>query len=129
MVIRHIGPKDDADIKALHQEQPAKYDLPDKMIVGRAIVDDDDAPRICLMARKTAELYVVMDHSFETPAWRLEALKQLIQTVKADLIGLGYTDAYAFIGPDIPQSYVRRLMNMGCRKMIYTCLRVMKGDL
>lgn len=129
MIIRCLTDDDVDSIKHTHAAGSMKYDIPTEKIIGRAVVDEDDTPRICLLSRKTAELYVVMDRDYESPAWRMEALKILIREVKSDLIALGYTDAYAFFGEDVPRSYLRRLMNLGARKMIVTCLHFLKDEI
>lgn len=130
MIIRHITPEDSLYLKRFHAEQSAKYDFPqEQMFAGRVVVDEEDVPRIALTARRTAELYAVFDHEYETPAWRMEALKMLIKELRTDLLSSGYTDAYCFVASDVPKSYVRRLMQLGARKMVVTCLHFLKGEI
>jgi hypothetical protein len=129
MNIRSISNADKDAIEAIYAKQPAKYGLPDKMISGFAVIDEDDKPRICLMARETVEIYAVFDPTFETPAWRMIALELLIAELKKDVFALGYNDGYCFIADDVPKSYIRRLMNLGARKMVVTCLHFLKGEI
>jgi hypothetical protein len=69
-----------------------------------------------------------VNHEWETPGWRLEALKELVIVLKQDLIESGFTDAYAFFGSDIPDGYIRRLMNWGARRMMLSCLHFLKDE-
>jgi hypothetical protein len=95
---------------------------------SRVVVDEDDVPRVFLGARPTVELYAVFDHDWETPAWRLESLRQLLKVVKDDLVTLGYSDAYCFVADDVPSSYVKRLMRLGARKMMAVCLHFLEDE-
>lgn len=118
MVIRKIRPSDHEKLKALHAKSPAKYELPDfdgiNFIMGYVVVDENDDPRVLLCFRRTAEAYVVVDHEFDTPAYRLLGLAELIEAAKPVMTQLGYEDAVGTIGPDVPKSYLRRLARFGC---------------
>ena len=118
MVIRPIHAADHAKLKMLHAKSPAKYDIPDfkdrNFIAGLVAVDEDDSPRVMLCFRRTAEAYVVVDHEFDVPAYRLLALGELVQAAMPLMVNLGYEDAIGTIGPDVPRSYLRRLQRFGC---------------
>ena len=132
MIIRRIKPKDYEKVKALHAQSPAKYELPDfagkNFIAGFVAVDDDDNPRVLLCFRRTAEAYVVVDHEYDGPAYRLVALGELVENAKAVMTGLGYDDAIGTIGPDVPKSYLRRLQRFGCEVFEnWTIVKMLKG--
>ena len=118
MIIRPIEPRDYEKVKELHAKSPAKYELPDfegqNFIGGMVAVDENDEPRVILCFRRTAESYVVIDHDFDVPAYRLIALGELIEASKPRMIEKGYEDAIGTIGPDVPRSYLRRLQRFGC---------------
>ena len=118
MEIRMIRPSDHEKLKALHAANPAKYELPDfdgkNFITGMVAVDEDDNPRALLCFERTAEAFVVIDHTFDVPAFRLVALGELIQAATPLMQNLGYESVIGTIGPDIPRSYLRRLQKFGC---------------
>ena len=132
MVIRPMRDDDIPKIKAMHSESMQKYDIPEltdaNLVTACVVVDDSDAPHAVLMARRTAEMYVVIDHEWESPAWRLVALKELVEATKPKMEAQGFTDAYAFLGPDVPKSYLRRLMALGCRLMDWKCVHMLRGE-
>ena len=132
MIIRPAKASDIPKLKALHASSLAKYDLPNlddvNLITALIVVDEADEPKVLLLARRTAEISVVLDHDWESPAWRLLALKELVKEMHNQLVAQGFDDAYAFVGPDVPKSYVRRLMDMGCRLMDWTCIHILRGE-
>lgn len=128
MIIRQIEPRDYDKLRALHAKSPAKYEMPDfegkNFITGYVVVDDNDEPHMLLCTRRTAEAYVVIDHAWDTPAYRLCALGELIEQMRRIMINLGYDDAMGTIGPDVPKSYVRRLVRFGCEVIDWTLVRM-----
>ena len=131
MIVRELKPEDAESIKELHSASKQKYDVPElkDCITAYAVVDEQDVPRGTLLSRRTAEMYLILDHEWESPATRLAAVKALVEATKPRLIADGYSDAYAFLGPDIPKSYLRRLMELGARKMIWTCVHFLRGEM
>lgn len=132
MVIRKIRPNDHEKLKALHAKSPSKYELPDfdgiNFITGYVAVDENDEPRVLLCFRRTAEAYVVVDHEFDVPAYRLLALSELIEAAKPVMTQLGYEDVFGTIGPDVPKGYLRRLQKFGCEVLNWKLVRIWKGN-
>jgi len=130
MIIRQIRPSDHEALKQLHAKTPQKYEIPDfdgkNFILGLVAVDEQDRPRVLLCFRRTAEAYVVVDHEFDVPAFRLLALSELVEAAKPVMGCLGYEDAFGTIGPDVPRSYIRRLVRMGCQVLDWTFVRMWK---
>ena len=118
MIIRHLRPSDHPKLRELHEKSPSKYELPDfegrNFPTGFVAVDENDEPRVLLCFRRTAEAYVVVDHEYDVPAYRLVALGELIQAAKPVMGQLGYDDVFGTIGPDVPKGYWKRLVRFGC---------------
>lgn len=132
MLLRAMRKDDIPKIEAIYRKSEAKYDLPmlDAKNVEEALVmvDEDDEPHVFLASEKVAELFLVMDHEFESPAFRLLAIDLLSKEMRVRLEAKGYNTVYAFLGPDIPKSYHRRLYKFGARKMIWDCVKwIMRG--
>ena len=67
-----------------------------------------------LCFQRTTEAQVVIDHEFDVPHFRLQALSELIDAAKPRLAGMGYTEAVGTVGPDVPRRYLKRLKDFGC---------------
>ena len=79
MIIRKFKPEDREKLEAL-ADNPA-YEMPQHehplMIVRTVVADGDDKPRMAIFGRLLIEAVLFVDHSWGTPAERLEALKTL----------------------------------------------------
>ena len=131
MLIRELQASDIPKIEAIYRRSPAKYDIPmlDSQMIESAyvMVDEDDEPHAMLAAERIAEIFLVLDHDWETPAFRAIALNELAQTVRGTMEAKQYRSAYAFLGDDIPKGYDRRLFQLGARKMMVRCVRFQRG--
>ena len=127
MLIRPMKKDDIPKIEEIYRKSPAKYDLPmldsKNLLSCLVVVDEDDNPRALLAAEKVVELFLVMDHDFEQPSTRLLIIELLAKEITVRLNAQGIYTAYAFLGPDIPSSYHRRLFKLGARKMIWDCVK------
>lgn len=124
MKIREARPEDAEAIATLYGAHVPM----DEVFRGRVVIDNEDRPRIYIGARKTTESYMAVDPKWETPAWRLEAIRELIADMHRVLVTEGFTDTYIF-EDEQDKAWVRRLWKMGCRKMLgKICFRVMRGD-
>lgn len=127
MLIRAMRKDDIPKIEAIYASSPLKYDIPmlDSPVLLSALVmvDENDEPRVMLAAEQVAEMVLVMDHSWQTPAFRAIALKELHSAVVPVLEVKGIRAAYAFLGPDVPKGYQKRLHAMGANLMNWVCLK------
>jgi hypothetical protein len=127
MYIRAMQISDIPKIEAIYRKSPAKYDIPmlDSAMIEEALVmvDDNDEPHALMAAEKVTEIFLVLDHEWETPAFRAVVVTELAKTTRERLESKGYRASYAFLGPDIPRSYDRRLFQLGARKMIWRSVR------
>jgi len=132
MILRPMRTDDIPKLLAIHAESRAKYGMPalDDVNVLEAMVavDEEDNPRVLLTAERVAELVLVMDHTWETPAYRAVALGELVKEMRDRLLSKDLNSSYAFLGPDVPRSYERRLWKLGARAMDWKCVKWIRGD-
>lgn len=133
MQIRAMRPSDIPKLESLYARARAKYDIPlldTKMIVAAPVlVDDNDEPRMMLAAEQVAEIFLVMDHEWETPNVRMVGLTMLGKEIRRRLEDKGFRAAYAFLGPDIPTGYDRKLCaKLHARRMVRRCLKWIRGE-
>ena len=115
------------DVEAIRARSEKGYDkLPDPQDFDEAIVglDSDGEPRIIMKAQRVAEIYMLMDHAWETPAMRWAIIEQAHQQMQKRLVAKGYRVAYAFFADGVPNGYVRRLIPLGWQRKIERCLRL-----
>jgi hypothetical protein len=87
-------------------------------------VDESGEARIVLKAQRVAELYMILDHGWETPAMRWAMIEQAHQHMRERLIEKGYKVAYSFFADGVPNGYVRRLIPLGWSRVIDRCVRI-----
>lgn len=63
--------------------------------------------------RRTAEVYLICDPKWRTPAWRMEALRQVHTVCHEDSRNAGIADVVAFLPPEITAKFGKRLKKMG----------------
>ena len=118
MIIRDIQARDYEKLRELHVKAPAKYELMEfdgrNFVLGLVAVDDDDIPRVLLCFQRVAEAQVVVDHGWDVPHFRLQALAELIETAKPRMVACGYDEAVGTVGPGVPRRYLDRLKKLGC---------------
>lgn len=116
MRVRNAEPRDIPRLKAIYDSQCIPYDFPDlsdpEFVARLVVVDDTDTPVLAGMARKTVEIYGIFDSSWETPAWRFEALVMLHEAMRHELGRQGYHDAHAWIPPNLVKSFARKLKHL-----------------
>jgi hypothetical protein len=127
MNIRAMKASDIPKIEAIYRRSPAKYDIPllDSTMIEDSLVmvDENDEPRAMLATEKVAEIFLVLDHDWETPAFLAFALQELAKSLREKMERKGYRSFYAFLGDDVPKSFDRRLFQLGARKMLWRCVR------
>ena len=114
------------DLEAVRSKSAKEYDkLPppeqaEESIVG---VDENGVPRIVMKAERVAEVYMCMDHEWESPAMRWAVIEQGHREMQERLKAKGYTVAYCFFAEGVPNGYIRRLVMMGWNRIIERCIR------
>ncbi len=120
----------DGDVEAIRARSKMPYDkLPDPQDFDDALVgvDESGEARIVLKAQRVAELYMILDHGWETPAMRWAMIEQAHQHMRERLIEKGYKVAYSFFADGVPNGYVRRLIPLGWSRVIDRCVRFVAG--
>ena len=80
-----------------------------------------------MKAQKVAEIYLAIDHSWQTPAMRWAMIEAGYREVRERLERKGYNVAYSFFADGVPNGYVRRLVALGATRMIERCIRFAAG--
>ena len=117
MVIRRLEKRDIPKLEEIYLRAPVKYVLPaldsPELFEALVAVDENDEPHLMVSALMVAEMILVIDHNWETPALRAEAFVSLFVEMKSRLEAMGVTDAYAFMGPKVPRGFDRLLYKLG----------------
>lgn len=125
MRVRDVAQKDLPRLRELFEQQGFEYELPDfadkDFLAKQAVVDDADRVVMMVAARRTVELYMLVDKDWETPGWRMQAFALLHAAMRKVLIRLGIADAHCWLPPAIAKSFGRRLMRQfGWSKPVWT---------
>lgn len=116
MIIREYTEADYAQIKELHSASGFGYSLPSlssESFFSRRIIGDDKSVAMAAFLKLSAETYLIADPQWRTPAWRMEALRQLQVVSASDAQQAGAHEMNAFLPPQIGKSFGRRLNKMG----------------
>lgn len=126
MKVREVRPDDIPRLKEIYQQQGLPYDFPDldaaQFLVKQVVVDGDDRAVLGVACRQTVELYLLIDSTWNTPRWRLEAFKAIHESVRLELVGKGIEDAHCWLPPQVSKSFGRRLQSFGYRVNKWLCL-------
>lgn len=107
---RTIVATDRPRLDELFRKQGFDYELPHLSGLAAAHAIEDEGQIITsVLARPTIELYFLQDPAWRSPAWRLEALRKIHETMRRDLHGKGFEDVHAFLPPQ-KKSFGGRLM-------------------
>ena len=132
MLIRELKPSDIPKLEAIYGRSPMKYDLPmldsPELLASLVYADDKDEPHILVSSLKVAEMFLIMDHDWETPAFRSIAFSELFEQMKPKLVEMGISNAYAFMGPLVPKGFDRLLYKLGARVMEWRCVKWIKEN-
>ena len=118
------------DVELIRSRSVKGYDkLPDPQDFEDAIVglDDSGEPRIVMKAERVAEIFMIMDHEFESPAMRWAMIEESHRVMQERLQRKGYKVAYSFFADGVPNGYLRRLVRLGWGRMIDRCMRLAGG--
>lgn len=114
------------DIEAIRARSEKPYDkLPEPREHEDALVmvDDRGEPRLVMKAEKVAEVFMILDHEYETPAMRWLMIEVAHREMRKRLEGKGYNTAYSFFADGVPNGYIRRLIPLGWNRVIDRCAR------
>jgi len=130
MVIRELRQSDIPKLEAIYARSPMKYELPAlnsrELLDSLVMADEKDEPHILVSSLKVVEMFLIMDHEWETPAFRAAAFCKMFEQMKPRLIAMGISNAYAFMGPLVPKGFDRLLYSLGARVMEWRCVKWIK---
>lgn len=111
MLVRTLESSDTPRLRELFEQQGFDYDLPSlrQMVAAQGIEDQGEIVQ-AVLARPTVELYFLVDENWRNPAWRLEALRKIHESMRRDLHGKGFEDVHVFLPPEKARSFARRLI-------------------
>lgn len=127
MFIRNATRSDIDEIRGRSTKPYDKLEPPDAVEESLAGLDDQGNVRIVISAEKVAEMYMIMDHAWETPAMRWSMIEQMHREMLFRLKAKGYTRAYSFFADGVPNGYIRRLILSGWDRVIDRCVRYVAG--
>ena len=125
MNIRRLENGDIEQIRKIFEAQGFDYELPEldsnNIIAKKVVTDENNTARMGVAARITVELYGFVDHTWDTPAVRFAALKQLHEAMRQELKEKGIEDGHFWCPPQLVKSFGRRMMRLlGWKKPEWT---------
>lgn len=124
MKLRDARPEDEDVLKAIHVQNAFDYDLP-KFDCIKVVVDANDRPVVAVCSRTIAEITILVDRTWETPAWRLEAIRRLHDAMELALGSRGIRAAACWLAPKISRRWSQRLSAMfGWKQADWLCMRL-----
>jgi hypothetical protein len=112
VLIRKYSDADFDRIRHLHEKSGFDYKLPSlssSEFYSRRVVTHGESIGMATFLRLTSEAILICDPSWRTPAWRMEALRQLSIICNQDAKGKGVTDVIVSVPPDIATKFGKRL--------------------
>lgn len=116
MQVREYTDADFQRVRDMYRKSGYDYQLPSlsgQEFFSRRVVGSGDSIGMAAFLRHTAEVYLVCDHDWRTPAWRLEALRQLQLASTSDARDHGVKEIAGFVPPPIDKKFGKRLVRMG----------------
>lgn len=112
MLVREYTDADFAEVKRIYEASGFNYVLPNftsEEFYSRRVIGEGNSLGVALFQRRTAECYLVANPKWRTPAWRLEALRQLHIAGLADAREAKVQELIGFVPPQIERRFGRRL--------------------
>jgi len=118
MQIREYHHGDFIRLKELHSKSGLDYELPNPdspLMLLRNVVTDGEV-QAAAFARKTVEVYLIVNREWRTPAWRLRAIGELAKEMECGAKKLGLEDAWCWLPSQLEKTFGRRLLASGWQK-------------
>jgi hypothetical protein len=119
VIVREYEEDDLEQIKELHARSRIEYSLPDISgtdIFSRKVISDRSGVHFAAFLRLSAEALLVCDSSWRTPAWRLQALRELQCAGRRDCVKHNVGTVNAFLAPAIERRFGARLIELGWQR-------------
>lgn len=104
MTVRDLLPEDVPVLRELYKEQGFDYQFPDllgTLMESIKVVVDENGKILCAVAAERIVQLYFLTSNFGPPHARLHAMRLLHEAMKLDLARIGYSEANAFIPPEI----------------------------
>ncbi len=117
MNIRPFEVRDLEALKRIHEnnELPAVC-MPDPtnpLFFIKQVVEHEGKAALAAFLKITAEPYLLVDKTVETPEWRWQALKALNETISTVAWMKGLEQLSAWVPPQLIKSFGKRLKDLG----------------
>jgi len=119
MIVRQFEPGDMDEVRRIHGLCGFDYVLPDfsgKEFFSGRVVQDRNGIGMAAFLRLSAEAFLIADPQWKTPAWRMEALRQIQAICTGDARNAGVAEVEAWIPPEIESKFGKRLVKMGWQR-------------
>ncbi len=127
MRIRKLERRDIPKLYEIYWRSPYEFGLPafdsPELLESLVAVDENDTPYMMLSALRIADMFLLVDHEWKTPALRAMAICDLFSEMKPRLIAMGISNATAWIGPKVPTGFDRLLKKLGGFIMDWRCIK------
>lgn len=126
----HIRDAEPGDLQSIRERSAKTYDKlqpPMDSEEALVVVDSLGKARVLISAERVTELYMVMDHEWETPAMRWAAVEMIHREMLTRLKAKGYKVGYSFFADGVPNGYIRRLVLLGWDRVVDRCVRFVAG--
>lgn len=88
-------------------------DLYDGTFMAIQVVESEGRIVMAQAARRTAEIYLLLDPAWSTPGFRFEAMRRLQAAGVQRMRELRVNDCHALIPPVVEKRFGKRLLKMG----------------
>jgi len=124
MLVRAYTDADFDALRAMHAAQGFAYELPDPadpLFLVRAVLEENNRPRMAAFLRLTAETYLLADPRDGAPRQRWQWLLALHEATRQAAAAHGLADVQAFLPPPVARAFGRRLEKLGWRRDPWPC--------
>jgi hypothetical protein len=105
------------EILRIHRASGLEYRLPemeDWRTTPKVVVENDVGRMVAAAAlRLTSEAYLWLDREAGEPEERWRVVVELHEAVRREAERVGYADVHAFLPPEMPKGFKRRLKKLG----------------
>jgi hypothetical protein len=116
-------------LQQMHALQGFHYGLPDlndPVFVGKWCLEEIERSggqevKMAIMARLTAEIYMLHDPTEGTPQERWLRFIRLHGAGEANIARMGIREVHAFLPPEVERAFGRRLVGLGWYKEPWNC--------
>lgn len=122
MHVREYTPADLKHLVGIYERQGFKYRFPDldepatsARFISKLVLEDG-RPVASVLARATAEIYLLLDPTYGTPEQRWEAFEAIHRAAETSLLDIGLEDSHCWLPPAIERRFGKRLATLGWTK-------------